>query len=79
MTTRLLLGIMVTTMFLSMWISNTSTTVLMVPIVEALIKELDKVSSDNHQLYDIRYIWQICKNYVNIRFDLAGQRRRRRR
>ena len=57
MTTRLLLGIMVTTMFLSMWISNTSTTVLMVPIVEALIKELDKVSSDNHQLYDIRYIW----------------------
>ena len=57
MTTRLLLGIMVTTIFLSMWISNTSTTVLMVPIVEALIKELDKVSSDNHQLYDIRYIW----------------------
>jgi len=46
---------MVTTMFLSMWISNTSTTVLMVPIVEALIKELDKVLLTKHN--------QICHEY----------------
>jgi len=38
----LMLGIMLTTMFLSMWISNTSATALMVPIVEAVIQQLFK-------------------------------------
>jgi len=40
---RLLLGIMMTTMFLSMWMNNTSTTAMMVPIVDAIMEELKKV------------------------------------
>ena len=37
----LMLGLMLPTMFLSMWISNTATTSMMVPIVEAIVNELD--------------------------------------
>ena len=36
----LMLGIMLTTSFLSMWISNTATTAMMVPIVEAVLGEI---------------------------------------
>ncbi|KAG8224335.1 hypothetical protein J437_LFUL004291 [Ladona fulva] len=39
----LMLGFMLTTMFLSMWISNTATTAMMAPIVIAVLKELKKV------------------------------------
>jgi len=38
----LMLGLMLPTMFLSMWISNTATTSMMVPIVEAIVSELDE-------------------------------------
>ncbi|KAK3927108.1 Protein I'm not dead yet [Frankliniella fusca] len=37
---RLMLGFMIPTMFLSMWISNTATTAMMVPIVSAVLDEL---------------------------------------
>ncbi|XP_054707711.1 Na(+)/citrate cotransporter-like isoform X2 [Uloborus diversus] len=37
----LMLGFMLTTMFLSMWISNMATILMMVPIVEAVIEEID--------------------------------------
>lgn len=38
---RLMLGFIIATCFLSMWISNTACTMMMVPIVTAVIKELD--------------------------------------
>ena len=39
---RLMLGFMLTTGFISMWITNTATTAMMTPIMEAVLKELDK-------------------------------------
>ncbi|KAL7645307.1 UNVERIFIED_CONTAM: hypothetical protein RMT77_003693 [Armadillidium vulgare] len=39
---RLMIGFMLTTMFLSMWISNTASTAMMVPIVDAILQELYK-------------------------------------
>uniref|UniRef100_A0A8C6W3X4 Solute carrier family 13 (sodium-dependent citrate transporter), member 5 n=1 Tax=Nannospalax galili TaxID=1026970 RepID=A0A8C6W3X4_NANGA len=38
--TRLMLGFMCVTAFLSMWISNTATTAMMVPIVEAMLQQM---------------------------------------
>ncbi|GLH10555.1 Protein I'm not dead yet [Gryllus bimaculatus] len=42
---RLMLGFMCTTCILSMWISNTATTAMMVPIVQAVIDELKAEAS----------------------------------
>lgn len=41
---------MVTTMFLSMWISNTATTAMMVPIVDAVLNELEKEEREKEPL-----------------------------
>lgn len=38
--TRLMLGFMFVTAFLSMWISNTATTAMMIPIVEAMLEQM---------------------------------------
>ncbi|KAG8183896.1 hypothetical protein JTE90_002464 [Oedothorax gibbosus] len=45
----LMLGFMTTTMFLSMWISNTATTAMMVPIVDAVLDELEKEDKIHHK------------------------------
>lgn len=46
---------MVTTMFLSMWITNTATTAMMVPIVEAVISELHKEFLQRQELRRRRF------------------------
>ena len=38
---RLMLGFMFTTMFLSMWISNTATTAMMLPIEDAVAEAIN--------------------------------------
>jgi len=43
----LMFGFMFTTFFLSMWISNTATTAMMLPIVEAVFKELQSSNADD--------------------------------
>ena len=39
----LLAGVMIATMFLSMWINNTATTAMMIPIVDDILHELGKL------------------------------------
>eukprot|EP00794_Sanderia_malayensis_P007051 gene7051-7843_t len=39
---RLMLGFMIVTAFVSMWITNTATTAMMTPIMEAVLKQLDE-------------------------------------
>ena len=42
---RILLGFMLGTAFLSMWISNTATTMLMIPILMSIITQLEEINS----------------------------------
>uniref|UniRef100_A0A671G210 Solute carrier family 13 member 5 n=1 Tax=Rhinolophus ferrumequinum TaxID=59479 RepID=A0A671G210_RHIFE len=42
---QLMLGFMAVTAFLSMWISNTATTAMMVPIVEAVLQQMEATST----------------------------------
>uniref|UniRef100_A0A8B9XLV7 Solute carrier family 13 member 5 n=1 Tax=Bos mutus grunniens TaxID=30521 RepID=A0A8B9XLV7_BOSMU len=42
---QLMLGFMCATAFLSMWISNTATTAMMVPIVEAVLQQMEATSA----------------------------------
>jgi sodium-dependent dicarboxylate transporter 2/3/5 len=43
---RILLGFMLTSAFLSMWISNTATTMMMVPILLSIIAKMEEVNSN---------------------------------
>ena len=42
---RLMTGLMLTTMFMSMWMNNTASTAMMVPIVQAILQQLYKVNN----------------------------------
>lgn len=41
-------GFMLPTWFLSMWVSNTATTAMMIPIVGAVLDEFKLVKKDSH-------------------------------
>ncbi len=43
-----MLGFMLPTMFLSMWISNTATTAMMVPIVDAVLQEIKNEHAEDN-------------------------------
>ena len=45
---RVLLGFMLPTAILSMWISNTATTAMMIPILEAVLVELGSQHRDDY-------------------------------
>lgn len=47
---RLLFGFMVASAFLSMWISNTATALMMLPVAFAVIKQFSESSGDNSNL-----------------------------
>ena len=50
----MMLGFMATSMFLSMWISNTATAALMVPIIEAVMVELEGKTNNNNDASDLK-------------------------
>lgn len=50
-----MLGIMLTTMFLSMWISNTASTAMMIPIVEAMVDEIKTCRTEFSDNTDIHH------------------------
>ena len=48
---RLLLGVMLPTWFLSMWISNTAATAMMLPMVQAVVESLGQTKDPSAKAY----------------------------
>ena len=47
----IILGFMIATAFLSMWISNTATTMMMIPIGMAIISQMDENTDTKHYVH----------------------------
>ena len=62
---RLMLGFMITTMFLSMWISNTATTAMMLPIVDAVAEAINS-KVDNKHIYLQTTLYYVCQRDKEI-------------
>ncbi|KAF8767799.1 Solute carrier family 13 member 5 like protein [Argiope bruennichi] len=50
----MIFGFMSTSMFLSMWISNTATAALMVPIIEAVMEEMGGKTNDKDEMIEMK-------------------------
>lgn len=59
-----MLGFMVVTAFLSMWISNTATTAMMLPIVQAILEQLSKAEAEKEEK-------ELMEGRDNQAFELA--------
>lgn len=59
-----MLGFMVTTGFLSLWISNTASTSMMLPVVDAVVKELIKHDESYHKEQKDKKGDSNIKNYL---------------
>ncbi|KAK4297414.1 hypothetical protein Pmani_030165 [Petrolisthes manimaculis] len=78
---KLMAGFILTTTFLSMWMSNVATTVLMMPIAEAILTELETKSSEKTELIGaFRGDLSVCEsgtNNVEEEETLGKQKRER--
>ena len=60
-----MLGFMLTTMFLSMWISNTATIAMMVPIVDAITEAISKCQDNNNgNIEENKKPSEVSRNYL---------------
>lgn len=62
---------MLVTMFLSMWINNTATTAMMIPIVDSILIEISK--SPNLHLTSIEiFLFCLSQNQPTSKFTYRG-------
>ena len=71
---RIVLGFMLATAFLSMWISNTATAIMMVPIGLAIVSQMeakfDEEKTDT--IHDIRRSFSWVKEFLLLQYRLRG-------
>ena len=66
---RLLLGFMCPTAFLSMWVSNTATTAMMVPIAQAVLGEIKEINMFGQRREETEGKGEVIENAELIEMD----------